>query len=82
MTELQQPLEKRQLKNLEIGENKKMKYRIDTLHKRGGKEVYMISLVLTDTLSRPAFPGKVFPTKEAAEKAIKEATKCYTNSMN
>lgn len=65
-----------------------MKYRIDTLHKRNGKEVYMISLLLNEsgTYSRPLIPGKVFPTKEAAkeaaEKAIKEATKCYTNSMN
>lgn len=52
-----------------------MKYRIDTLHKRNGKEIYMISLVLSDTCSRPAFPGKVFQTREDAEKSIKEIEK-------
>lgn len=54
-----------------------MKYRIDTLHKRGGKEVFMISVLLNEsgTYSRPLIPGKVFPTKEAAEEAAKEHIK-------
>ena len=54
-----------------------MKYRIDTLHKRNGKEVYMISELLNEsgTYSRPLIPGKVFPTKEAAEQAAKEHIK-------
>lgn len=45
------------------------KYRIDTLHKRNGKEVYMISLLLNEeeTYSKPLIPGKVFKTKEEAE---------------
>lgn len=51
-----------------------MKYRIDTLHKRGGKEVFMISVLLNEsgTYSKPLLPGKVFPTKEAAEEAARE----------
>ena len=51
-----------------------MKYRIDTLHRKNGKEVYMMSELLNEsgTMSRPLIPGKVFPTKEAAEQAAKE----------
>ena len=54
-----------------------MKYRIDTLHKRNGKEVYMVSRYLNaaETLSQNAFPGKFFKTKEEAinaAEAVKE----------
>ena len=47
-----------------------MNYRIDTLHKRG-KEVYMVSRFLNvdGTITRNMFPGKVFPTREAAKEA-------------
>ena len=45
-----------------------MKYRIDTLHRRSGKEVYMVSQFLNEsgTLTQNAFPGKFFKTKEEA----------------
>ena len=45
-----------------------MKYRIDTLHKRNGKEVYIVSQFLNEdgTWTQNAFPGKVFKTKEEA----------------
>lgn len=50
-----------------------MKYRIDTLHKRG-REVYMISKYLnTDgTLTINLFPGKTFRTPEEATKAAED----------
>ncbi len=46
-------------------------FRIDTLHKRGGKEVYMVSVFLNEsgTLTQNLFPGKVFPDREAARVA-------------
>lgn len=48
-----------------------MKYRIDTVRTAKGTERYMISVILSDTLSQPLFPGKTFKTKEAAEEAAK-----------
>lgn len=59
-----------------------MKYRIDPLHKKNGKEVYMISLLLNEsgTYSRPLIPGKVFPTVEAAKLAAKAALKEASNN--
>lgn len=47
------------------------KFRIDTLHKKGGKEVYMVSVFLNEygTLTQNLFPGKVFPTYEDARVA-------------
>ena len=50
-------------------------FRIDTLHKRGGKEVYMVSVFLNEsgTLTQNLFPGKVFPEfEEAREAAMNE----------
>ena len=37
-------------------------FRIDTLHKANGKEVYMVSVYLDESknLTAPLFPGKVF----------------------
>ena len=57
-------------------EDKIMKYRIDTLHKKNGKEVYMVSRFLSEdgSLTINMFPGgKVFQAKEEAEKAAEEA---------
>lgn len=49
-------------------------FRIDTLHKKGGKEVYMVSVFLNEsgTLTAPLFPGKVFEDHEEAFDAAME----------
>ena len=56
-----------------------MKYRIDTLHKCGGREVFMVSKYLNNdgTLTINLFPGKTFRTKDeaiAAAENYKEVT--------
>lgn len=47
-----------------------MKLRI--AHTNGSRQRFYILEDLTETLSRPIFPGKTFKTSEAAEKALKE----------
>ena len=49
-------------------------FTIDTLHKKGGKEVYIVSIYLDEskTLTAPLFPGKVFEDHEEAFDAAME----------
>ena len=49
-------------------------FRIDTLHKANGKEVYMVSVYLNKakTITQPLFPGKVFANHEEAFDAAME----------
>lgn len=51
-----------------------MKYRIDVLHRKNGREVFMVSEFLNDsgTWTQNKFPGKVFKTREDAIKAAEE----------
>ena len=46
-------------------------FRIDTLHTKKGKEVYMVSVFLNEsgTLTRNLFPGKTFQNREDARVA-------------
>lgn len=51
-----------------------MKYRIDVLHRKNGREVFMVSEFLNDsgTWTQNKFHGKVFKTREDAIKAAEE----------
>lgn len=50
-------------------------FRIDTLHRKNGQEVYAISVFINEakTITRPLFPGKVFTDHYEAFAAAMEA---------
>lgn len=51
-----------------IGKN----HRINECHLRGGRIGYIVYEAMSNTLFIPAFPGRVFKTVFAAEKAVAE----------
>lgn len=51
-----------------IGKN----HRINECHLRGGRVGYIVYEAMSNTLFIPAFPGRVFNTISAAEKAVAE----------
>lgn len=60
-----------------------MKYRIDTVFKRGGREVYIVSKYLNKdgSLTINAFPDKTFKTREEAIEIAENTIKAIEDGV-